>query len=479
MGMLKTIPDNLHRVQVDGNPLWFHIPTTSLFTPDALSEDILRQLDVAQGLSPEALGKALVERGHGQLSVAELDDRLAQLKALKLVTEGDVVAFNPRVEVEEFPLSTVVLNVNTGCNLGCSYCYKEDLDNPRDGKKMDLATAQASIELMLKEAPWRDRYNVVFFGGEPLSNMPLIREVVDWAEARLHGLGKQVDFTLTTNATLLTEERIAYFDAHRFGLTISMDGPKAIHDKNRIAVNGQGTYDLVARRIKPLLESYRSRPIGARVTLTRGVTDVVGIHHHLVNELGFHEAGFAPVTSGDMAEYNLSAEELKQVFDGMVELGERAVACALEGEDLGFGNFNQLLTDLWEGRSKAVPCGAGLGLVAVDHQGDVHLCHRFTGSSMPTFGNVETGLKHTELKQFVEARSDRSQRGCSDCRIRNLCSGGCYHESYARHGDPMTPTYHYCDLMRDWVDFGIQAYARIQRSRPDWFDGPLARRQSA
>ncbi|WP_355662311.1 quinohemoprotein amine dehydrogenase maturation protein [Halomonas salifodinae] len=475
MGILQAIPQNLHRVEVEGRPLWFHIPTTSLFAPDALSEELLALAGRGEGLDSRALPARLTRWASGD----DIQARLAQLKALKLVTDGAVQAYNPRVEVEQFPLSTVVLNVNTGCNLSCSYCYKEDLDNPRDGKKMDLATAQASIEMMLREAPHRDRYNIVFFGGEPLSNMPLIREVVAWAEQRIHGLGKAVDFTLTTNATLLNEEKIAFFDAHRFGLTVSMDGPKAVHDKNRIAVNGQGTYDLVAKRIKPLLASYRSRPVGARVTLTRGITDVIGIHDHLVNELGFAEAGFAPVTSGDMAAYNLTSEELKTVFDGMVELGERAVAAAIEGRDIGFGNFNQLLTDLWEGRSKAVPCGAGLGLVSVDHQGDVHLCHRFTGSEMPTFGNVDAGLDHAGLKQFIEARSDRSERGCSDCRIRNLCSGGCYHESYARFGDPMTPTYHYCDLMRDWVDFGIQAYVRILRHNPAFLEGPLAGRQSA
>ncbi|WP_104205140.1 quinohemoprotein amine dehydrogenase maturation protein [Billgrantia saliphila] len=476
MGMLQSIPQNLHRVTVEGDPLWFHIPTTSLFAPDAVSEQLLDLLNSEVGGLDAA---TLHHRFVGQLSRDDLQERIDQLKALKLITEGEVQAYNPRVEVEQFPLSTVVLNVNTGCNLSCSYCYKEDLDNPRDGKKMNLATAQASVEMMLAEAPQRDRYNIVFFGGEPLSNMPLIREVVAWAEERIHGLGKQVDFTLTTNATLLSEDKIAYFQAHRFGLTVSMDGPKAVHDKNRIAVNGQGTYDLVARRIAPLLANYTARPVGSRVTLTRGVTDVEGIHHHLVNELGFAEAGFAPVTSGDMAEYNLTGDELKAVFNGMVRLGERAVEAAIEGRDIGFGNFNQLLTDLWEGRSKAVPCGAGLGLVSVDHEGDVHLCHRFTGSDMPTFGNVNDGLDHQGLKQFVEARSDRTDRGCSDCRIRNLCSGGCYHESYARYGDPMTPTYHYCDLMRDWVDFGIQAYARILRHNPAYFDGPLAGRQTA
>ncbi len=301
MGILQAIPQNLHRVEVEGQPLWFHVPTTSLFAPDPLSEALLALAGREEGLDPHALPGQLIH----EVEPEELEARLAQLKALKLVTDGTVQAYNPRVQVEQFPLSTVVLNVNTGCNLSCSYCYKEDLDNPRDGKKMDLATAQAAIEMMLREAPQRDRYNVVFFGGEPLSNMPLIRAVVAWAEQRIHGLGKAVDFTLTTNATLLNEEKIAFFDAHRFGLTVSMDGPKAIHDKNRIAVNGQGTYDLVARRIAPLLAHYRSRPVGSRVTLTQGTTDVIGIHHHLVNELGFAEAGFAPVPWGHRAASTL------------------------------------------------------------------------------------------------------------------------------------------------------------------------------
>jgi len=161
-----------------------------------------------------------------------------------------------------------------------------------------------------------------------------------------------------------------------------------------------------------------------------------------------------------MTAFNLNGEELRDVFDGMKTLGRRYHAEALQGRNIGFSNMHQLMQDLWEGRSKALPCGAGVGMLAVDHEGAINLCHRFTGSEM-TYGSVQTGLERDKLSAFIEARADRTDKGCATCRIRNLCAGGCYHESYARYADPLKPTYHYCDLMRDWVDFGIEVYGDL------------------
>jgi uncharacterized protein len=218
--------------------------------------------------------------------------------------------------------------------------------------------------------------------------------------------------------------------------------------------------------------------VGARVTLTRGTTDILGIWDHLFNELGFAEVGFAPVTAGDVADFNLTGEELASVFSSMKTLGEHYIEAACEGRNIGFSNLHQLLTDIHEGAKKALPCGAGYSMVAVDREGGVNLCHRFTGSELPTFGNVDTGLDRAALGSFLEQRLDRSGTGCDTCRIRNLCSGGCYHESYQRYGDPAHPTYHYCDLMRDWVDFALGAYARILAANPGFFSTHLAPRRA-
>jgi len=464
MGMaLNLNENNFHQVEVEGRQLLFHIPSSSLFESDETLGRVIAELRQWGPLSAEELAERL-----GGIPVTEA---LADLDSLGIVS-GTAAATAGRLSIpDKLPLTTVVLNVNTGCNLSCTYCYKEDLATPTAGEKMQLQTAMDSLEMLLAQSPEQPRYNVVFFGGEPLSNLPLIRQVVDFAEQRFSALGKRVDFSLTTNATMLTAKTIEYLDSHRFGIAVSIDGPKAIHDRNRITVGGQGTYETVARKVGLLLSSYRSRPVGARVTLTRGVTDIELIWDHLFNELGFAEVGFAPVTAGDMDSFNLGDEELVAVFAGMKRLGERYVEAALQHRNIGFSNLHQLLTDIHEGTKKALPCGAGYSMVAVDKDGGVNLCHRFTGSELPTFGSVSDGrgLDVAALGDFLSQRLDRSDTGCSTCHIRNLCSGGCYHESYQRYNDPAHPVYHYCELMRDWVDFGVAAYARIAAANPRFF----------
>ncbi len=475
MQAMRLVEHNLHEVAVGDRRMLFHVPTTSLFELDPLSGDLL---DLFRDRG-DVTAAAVQARFDGHYRPGEVVGAIQDLVALDILNDGGAArAERPPVKIENFPLSTIVLNVNTGCNLSCSYCYKEDLASPADGDRMGFETARQSIEMLLRESPDRERYNIVFFGGEPLSNMGLIRQVVDYATDRFGGLGREVDFTLTTNATLLTEELVDYFDAHRFGLTVSMDGPKALHDKNRLTVGGKGSYDVVAAKARMLLERYRARPVGARVTLTAGVTDVVAIWDHLFNDIGFNEVGFSPVTAGDIALFNLNGDELAEVFAGMQRLGEKYLAAALAHRNIGFSNMHQLMTDLHEGSSKALPCGAGVGLLAVDGEGGLNLCHRFTGSKLPTYGDVDQGIDRDRLARFIESRADRSDEACNTCRIRNLCSGGCYHESYARYADPAHPTYHYCDLMRDWVDFGIGIYSRIMADNPAFFDAYVTPRRA-
>ena len=189
--------------------------------------------------------RAAAPRLGAQHDPETLTDCLQSFLALDILRDADAPDTpRPIAKVEEIPLSTIVLNVNTGCNLACTYCCQEGPDHARQGQRWTSPPARASFELLLRQAHARDRVNVVFFGGEPLSNMPLIREVVAYAIPRAAELGKTVDFSLTTNATLLTPELVDWFDAHRFALTVSMDGPKALHDANRLTVGGRAAMTL-------------------------------------------------------------------------------------------------------------------------------------------------------------------------------------------------------------------------------------------
>lgn len=458
---------NGHLVRGDPDAFVLHVPTTALFGIDALGVSVIEECRKSGGRSLEELAAVLADR----YEPARVRALAAQLRKLEMLQPSGLQhPINPQpVEVDSYPLSTLVLNVNTGCNLSCTYCYKEDLAKPRDGRKMDFVTAARSVDLLLKTGAARERLNIVFFGGEPLSNVALIRQVVGYAESAAERAGKQMDFSLTTNATLLTPSLISYFDAHRFGISVSIDGPRDIHDRHRRSVGGRGTYEVVARKVRTLLEQYRSRPVGARVTLGGGTTEVEAIHAHLRGEIGFHEVGYAPVTAAAEAGHALSQEELASVHQGFERLGEDYRRAAIAGHSNGFSNMHQLMTDLHEGRRKALPCGAGVGLLAVDGAGELNLCHRFTGSELPTFGNVTSGIDTQRLGAFVNKAMDREGTHCASCRIRNLCAGGCYHESYARFGDAHHRTYHYCNLLRSWVDFGISVYTDIQRHNPGFF----------
>ncbi|AWK84881.1 quinohemoprotein amine dehydrogenase maturation protein [Azospirillum thermophilum] len=473
MTTLQLARNDVRAMTVGDRRLLFHVPTSGLFELDEVGThlyDLFAEL--------ERVGEDDIRRRFdGIAEPAQVVETLRELITLRVIDDGMARPAAAPIEIREFPLSTVVLNVNTGCNLSCTYCYKEDLTTPAKGERMDFDTAARSVDLLLQEAKGRDSVNVVFFGGEPLTNLPLIRRVVEYAGARGRETGQRIDFSLTTNAVLLTEEVVDWLDAHRFGITVSMDGPKPLHDRNRRTVGGKGSYDIVSAKARMLLSRYRSRPVGARVTLTAGVTDVQAIHHHLKDEIGFFEVGFSPVTSGGMTAFNLSGDELAEVFANMKALGREYVEAAKRGENIGFSNMHQLMTDLSEGTTKSLPCGAGLGMLAVDRQGDLHLCHRFTGSTQPTYGNVGDGIARESLAAFLEGMANRTGTGCETCWIRKLCAGGCYHESYARYSDPAHPTYHYCNLMRDWIDFGIRAYAEITVANPTFIERHVAPRR--
>jgi uncharacterized protein len=458
---------NGHLVRSGEEAYLLHVPTTAVFGIDGLGLEVIGHCRQSGGKSVDELVAALA----GRYPPARVRAFAAELRTLEMLQpSGSLRPINPKsVAVKAYPLSSLVLNVNTGCNLSCTYCYKEDLAKPKDGRKMDFATAARSVDLLLEAGAARERLNIVFFGGEPLTNVPLIKQVVAYAEEAAARSSKAMDFSMTTNATLLTEALIDYFDEHRFGISVSIDGPKVIHDRHRRSVGGRGTYDTVSRKVRLLLDRYRSRPVGARVTLGGGNTEVEQIHAHLRGEIGFHEVGYAPVTAAAEAGHALSEAELAEVHRAFERLGEDYRRAALRGENNGFSNMHQLMTDLHEGRRKSLPCGAGVGLLAVDAGGDLNLCHRFTGSELPTFGNVATGIDTARLGAFVDKAIDREGTHCETCRIRNLCAGGCYHESYARFGDAHHRTYHYCSLLRQWVDFGVGIYADIQRHNPGFF----------
>jgi uncharacterized protein len=264
------------------------VPAGAIFELDDAAEMLIDRL--AQGeASEEQLVADLAGRG---FPVADSQELIAELHQTRIIVSEDFVREPLQEAPADFPLQTLVLNLTNQCNLSCQYCYEfgDDKVATPEGKPkfMDYETAQASVDFLLEQSAGRRTVHITFFGGETLMNFPLLKKVVTYAHDRAAGQGRSIDFSLTTNATLLTPAIIEFLSENRIGVTVSMDGPPELHDKLRVFANGRGSYDIIAPRVRALIENHRTRPITARVTLTKGVTDVVKIFRHLKNDLGHH-----------------------------------------------------------------------------------------------------------------------------------------------------------------------------------------------
>jgi uncharacterized protein len=331
---------------------------------------------------------------------------------------------------------------------------------------MTEETARDAVEFMLRESGTSPVAYLTFFGGETLMNVPVLRRTVAYARERAAEAGKQVHFSLTTNATLLGPETIEFLAEHDIGVTVSIDGPQDIQDRFRVFQNGRGSYDLVAPKIKALLARHWTRPIGARVTLASGTVDVRRIYRHLTEELGFTEVGFAPATSGPTRDHAIPEGGFDDMLAQFSELAEEFLEASVAGRHHGFSNVRETLEEIHKGMSKAYPCGAGLGLMGVSTGGDVALCHRFAGSDAHKLGTVRDGIDRDAQRAFLDRHHVESKTDCRACWARPLCSGGCYHEAHTRYGDTARPNLHYCDWIRGWSDVCLRIYGALSVRNP-------------
>jgi uncharacterized protein len=253
-----------HRFEAAGKPFVYLVPSAAIFALDDAADAVLRTLS-ARPHTREELSMALDDSR--PMPPDDIDAAIAELARVQAIGPAAVPpAPTPRViPLTPFPLTTMVLNVTNQCNLSCTYCYEYgedkivDTENGKQPKFMSEETARESVDFMLKESGDNKVAHITFFGGETLLNFAVLQKTITYARRRAAEAGKDVDFSLTTNATLLKPEIIEFLAEERVGVTISIDGPKEVQDKFRVFNNGTGSYDVVAPKIKELIRRHRSR----------------------------------------------------------------------------------------------------------------------------------------------------------------------------------------------------------------------------
>lgn len=457
------------RYEVSGKPYLFVGESNAILALDPVADRLLAELG-RDGATDEAALEA-VAACHGQ--------EAARSAYFELLGEGVVApaqpARSPRSlpDPPDFPIRSVVLNLAQGCNLSCTYCFADEgLYHDKQYRFMDRETARRGIDLAFDRGD--GHVHVTFFGGEPTMNWPVLEDAVVYGLRRAAATGRTIDFSVTTNGSLLTDDRISFLEGHRIGVSISLDGPPDLNDRHRMLKGGKGSSRVVLPRIRHLLEVYRSRPIGARVTLTAGNTDVERIFDYLTG-LGFAEVGFSPVTSG-RADLRLSPDELGIILEGFRRLADRTVQAARHGKFVGFSNLVNTWQELHEGKIKSHGCGAGIGLLSVGATGGLYLCHRFTGSEAHGFGSLDEGLDTAARAAFLKAAHVAHKGPCQSCWLKHTCAGGCYHEAWVVQGSALAPNAHYCDHMRAWMELALVTYTDVAENHPEFIRRYLAPR---
>jgi uncharacterized protein len=470
-----------HLFQAAGRDFLYLVPSAAVFGLDEATAAVLNAVTSAASGSTQTAPEpaARSEEGIVQALAGRFDEstvraaigELLDVRAIGFEHQPD--APPPRMlPMMPFPLNTMVMNVTNQCNLACTYCYEYgedkivDTENGQQSKFMAESTALDSVEFLLKESG--RVAHLTFFGGETLLNFPVLKSTIAYARRRAAELDKEIDFSLTTNATLLRPDIIEFLAENRVGVTISIDGPRDMQDKFRVFHNGAGSYDVVAPKIKELLRVHRSRPIGARVTLTSDTLDITSIYRHLTEELGFWEVGFAPVTTSPNQKYAIGDRGFDKMLGQFRALASEFLEHVAVNKHHGFSNVKDTLEEIHKGVSKAYPCGAGLGLLGVSTDGDVALCHRFAGSDAHKMGTVKDGIDREAQVDFLQHHHIADKTDCSTCWARPLCSGGCYHEAHVRYGTTERPNLHYCEWIRGWTDTCLQIYGELSERNPEF-----------
>lgn len=478
------VADHL-RLRTEEAEYLYLVSSSSLFELDGASRSVLDALGTER-VWPADEARYTLEREH--LGSGEI---LREFLEAGILVPGDV---SPRVSIgadfalrralsgvrgptaggDEPPLGNLVLNVSYSCNLRCTYCYAEFGKYGGEEGMMTLDLARQYIDMFVRESGDQRDLNITFFGGEPLMNLPLIQQTVGYSREVEGKTGKRFSYTTTTNGTIMNPALLRFLEENRFSVTVSIDGPKEVHDAIRPFVGGKGSYDLIRKNVDFLLRNYRVAPIGARVTVTRKCLEINRILDHLL-EMGFYEAGFSPVSTSHK-ELALTKEDLGRFYEELGVGGKRYVELALENRYSGLANMSNTLKQVHEGTARAHPCGAGVGLVGTNQKGDLFLCHRFSGDERFRLGNVQTGIDRRKRQRILEDTHFASKLPCRTCWARSLCAGGCHHINHLNTGSISEIFGEQCDWIRAWLKLVMEVYSTLRAKNPRFLTEVLGRR---
>ncbi len=410
-----------------------------------------------------------------RLPPSEVEDILSELGSLQ--QEG--ILFSPEAEPRGpvYPskplVKAICLHVAHDCNLRCEYCFAGTGAFGGNRKLMDFETGKRGIDFVLEASGHRSHCEVDFFGGEPLLNFGVVKELVRYGKEAAANKGKSIKFTLTTNAVLLGDEVQSFLEEEDISVVLSLDGRSEVHDRMRPYANGRGSYDKVVPSIQKFVQKRPdSSPyaIGTyyyvRGTYTHFNLDFDQDVRHML-DLGMQRISLEPVVASPGEPYAFQPEDVEVIKETYDRLGEEIARRRTEGEEFSFFHFNTAFE-----RGPCLPkrlsgCGAGHEYVAISPEGDLYPCHQFVGQEKYKLGSLYAADPLALEPRLVEAfRSAHvyAKPACRECWARFSCSGGCHAANSAATGT-LTDVYQLgCEFQKKRLE--VAFYLKIKEIEP-------------
>lgn len=457
--MIHQYKNNGYNIVMDVNSGCVHV----------VDDIVYNIIPVVEGLLKENMDKDLIRAAVSSMEdiaydgeqVSEALDEIFELKENDMLfTEDEYEGYIDAFKNRETVVKALCLHIAHDCNLACRYCFAGKGEYNGDKALMSFEVGKKALDFLVRSSGNRRNLEVDFFGGEPLMNWQVVKDLVAYGRSLEEPFNKKFRFTLTTNGVLLNDEILDFANKEMSNIVLSIDGRKEVHDYMRPHRGGQGSYDEIVPKFRKVAESRDEMNYYVRGTFTQNNLDFAADVIHLA-DLGFKQISVEPVVAKPTEEYALKEENIPQLMAEYDKLAKEMIKRRKEGN--GF-NFFHFMINLEGGpcvAKRLSGCGSGTEYLAVTPWGDLYPCHQFVGNEKFLMGNVDTGVTNTELRDMFRNSNVYTKEKCRNCFAKFYCSGGCAANAYNFHGNINDAYDLGCELQRKRVECAIMIKAAL------------------
>ncbi len=397
---------------------------------------------------------------YGEKAVIDAYDEVSQLveEGILFSEETDISNLNYN---EDNIVKAMCLHVAHDCNLKCNYCFASQGNFKGERKMMDLETGKKALEFLAKNSGKRRNLEVDFFGGEPLMNFNLVKELVAYGREIEKIYNKNFRFTITTNGVLLDEDKMNFINENMDNVVLSLDGRKDINDNMRQTISGAGSYDIIVPKFKEMVEKRGDKDYYIRGTFTsKNIDFSKDIMDYYDN--GFKKVSMEPVVTSEEMDYALREEHLQDVLNEYEKFSRDYINIKKKDKDFYFFHY---MIDLSQGPciiKRAVGCGAGSEYLAITPEGELYPCHQFVGEKDFQLGTLDDGIVNTDLRDKFKNANVYTSEECRKCWARFYCSGGCHANAHYANNDFSKPYRIGCEMEKKRIECSISILANLE-----------------